>query len=277
MDALGGQREQEWDRLCSQDEVQEGQQRAGTNPSGEREKRKKGKGNHRVRSGPAKPIPVESWEVCWDCREPEMSLRMASEVQKIQGPELQSGGQWWGNHPCAWNQPDIHPFSFYIGPMSGGSSRRWQMLYRWPVRHRFEQCPIHLFGFLNCYINIGKLGRSRKMAAGRGDSKCDDPKVGPSWWRPLPGKENANVGWCVDRNKTDKTAQCSAPGATEAAETVAGVYQVWEVPTARDMDVQWEDCMAPTTFLRMPFHTLKYCNGCVLTFGNCMTLCGGKL
>ena len=55
------------------------------------------------------------------------------------------------------------------------------MLYRWRVRHRFEQCPIHFFGFLNCYINIGKLGRSREMAAGRGDSKCDDPKVGLSW------------------------------------------------------------------------------------------------
>jgi len=41
--------------------------------------------------------------------------------------------------------------------------------------------PIHLFGFLDCYLGGGKLGRSSGMAAGRGDLKCEDPKVGQSW------------------------------------------------------------------------------------------------
>ena len=77
----------------------------------------------------------------------------------------------------------------------------------------------------------------------------------------------------VDRNKTDKTAQCSAPGVMAATEPGAAVYQVWEEPTARDTGSPVKDYMAPTMFLQMPFHTLKYCKGCVLSFGNCMALC----
>ena len=77
----------------------------------------------------------------------------------------------------------------------------------------------------------------------------------------------------VDRNKIDKTAQCSVPGATAATETGAAVYQVWEEPTARDTGSPVKDYMVPTMFLLMPFHTLKYCKGCVLSFGNCMALC----
>ena len=95
--------------------------------------------------------------------------------------------------------------------------------------------PSTSFDSLTATSMLASLGEVEGWQPAEGIRSVKIPKQGQAgegsyWVRRMQMLAGVlTVG--ADRSKTDKTAQCSAPGAMEAR---AAVYQVWEAPTARD-------------------------------------------
>ena len=170
---------------------------ARSNPTVEKEERKKGKWNHsgkfRAGSGPAEPTSVEHRGNHWVCRQLH---RMASEAQKIQwGPGLQGGGWWLGNHHHAWNWLDIHPISFCTGLAGGGASRRWQAFYRWHASCHLQQYLVHPFGSLTATSIVAGLGEVVEWWQAKGIRRVKTLKRVGQLVKAPSGFTDANVGW----------------------------------------------------------------------------------